>query len=177
MLTTDLSLPNAPFAVVERIRVDAVLQEQALAKKGLVSAETAATSGRLVGAKYIVLGAFFTFGGMVRIDARVVETTTGVTESVGVAGSPTDVLSLERDLASKVATRLGRRICGACRSDEAPPPAKPVPIQMVAGYGRALAHLDRGETRQAREALEQLVRDRPGLPGAHASLVFARQGR
>ena len=172
MLTSDLSQPEAPYSVVERVRINALLEEQALVSKGIVAAKTGAQSGRLVGAKYLVLGAFFTFGGVVRVDARVVAVETGVTESVGVSGPPADMLKLERRLAAKIAARLSARLHPEYDRPE-PPRTKAVPIETVASYGRALAHLDRGETKLARAALRALVGERPGLPGASQSLALA----
>ncbi|MGY6631427.1 MAG: CsgG/HfaB family protein [Wenzhouxiangella sp.] len=55
MLASELAAINA-FVVVERERLDRVLDEQDLAASGRVRQDTAAASGRLVGAQYIVMG-------------------------------------------------------------------------------------------------------------------------
>lgn len=55
MLASELAAINA-FVVVERERLDRVLDEQDLAASGRIRQDTAAASGRLVGAQYIVMG-------------------------------------------------------------------------------------------------------------------------
>ena len=55
MLASELAAIDA-FVVVERERLDRVLDEQDLAASGRVRPDTAAASGRLVGAQYIVMG-------------------------------------------------------------------------------------------------------------------------
>ncbi len=172
MLTSDLSQPTAPFIVVERVRINALLEEQALVQKGIVAPGSAAQQGRLVGAKYLLFGAFFTFGGVARIDAAVVDVETGVSVSVGVAGPPSDMLKLERQLAAKVSTRLAARLCPNCPR-AAPPAARPAPARVIAGFGRALDLLDRGELGKARRALSDILSAHPQLPGAQKALRLA----
>ncbi len=88
------------FRVVERSKVDAVIQEQDLAAGGRVSAATGAKLGQMTGAQYLVMGTVTSFesnvqntgggisiGGIsiggkkqdayLAIDLRVVDTTTG----------------------------------------------------------------------------------------------------
>jgi curli biogenesis system outer membrane secretion channel CsgG len=99
MLTNELASTGA-FQMVERNKLDAVLDEQDLGASGRVSSSTAAKIGKMVGAKYIVTGTVTAFeessrkGGGLRfrgisvggkkgetylaVDIRVVDTTTGV---------------------------------------------------------------------------------------------------
>ncbi len=55
MLATELAAIDA-FVVVERDRLERIIEEQDLGASGRVRSDTAAQSGRLVGAEYLVMG-------------------------------------------------------------------------------------------------------------------------
>jgi len=99
MLTNELA-STEKFRVVERSKLEPVLEEQNLGASGRVKASTAAKIGKLTGAKYLVMGTVSAFeentsgggGGLsfhgysvgghkneayVAVDLRVVDTTTG----------------------------------------------------------------------------------------------------
>lgn len=102
MLSNELAGTNK-FKVVERSKLDSVLEEQDLAASGRVNKKTAAKTGQLTGAEYIVLATLSAFetdvkgtdGGVsfrgislggkkedayLAVDLRVVNTTTGEVE-------------------------------------------------------------------------------------------------
>lgn len=97
MLTTEL-VKSGEYIVVERQELDVVLQEQKLGLSGLVTAQSAAEIGKLLGVELAVVGAVTEFGykdnrtggrvqglrvgvsnqsATVGIDCRLVNTTTG----------------------------------------------------------------------------------------------------
>lgn len=61
MLATSL-VKTGKFSVLEREKLKAILNEQALGKAGAVTPQSAAQVGRLLGVKYIVTGAVSEFG-------------------------------------------------------------------------------------------------------------------
>ncbi len=64
--------------VVERSRIDAVLSELDLARSGVVDPSTAVRAGRIIGARYVVLGAFATVRlPQLVMTVRVVDTDSG----------------------------------------------------------------------------------------------------
>jgi curli biogenesis system outer membrane secretion channel CsgG len=99
MLTNELAATNA-FQMIERAKLDGILDEQDLGASGRVEASTAAKIGKMVGAQYLVTGTVTAFeesggagGGIgfkgirvggkkketyLAVDIRVVDTTTGV---------------------------------------------------------------------------------------------------
>jgi curli biogenesis system outer membrane secretion channel CsgG len=101
MLTNELAATNS-FQMVERARLDAILDEQDLAAAGRVDPASAAKMGQMVGAQYLVTGTVTAYeesggkgGGIgfrgirvggkkqetyLAVDIRVVNTTTGVVE-------------------------------------------------------------------------------------------------
>jgi curli biogenesis system outer membrane secretion channel CsgG len=95
---TTLLVNSERFQVIERERIDALLQEQGLAGKGIVDANTAAKIGKVLGADLIFTGAitnwevkktkdgtFIIIGGTksqnlhieLALDGRIIDTTTG----------------------------------------------------------------------------------------------------
>jgi len=127
-LTTQLVKANA-FSVVERTRIDAVLQEINAGQSGAIDASTAAQVGKILGVQYVLLGSITQFsideksGGIGRLglsasyaeaesklDVRVVNTTTAEIVSVAEGGGKKRLggvaykdLRLERDFNAGVA--------------------------------------------------------------------------
>ena len=76
MVTTALA-GNRDITVVERSRLDEVARQQRLALSGVVETATAVKAGRLVGAKYFILGAVSRFGALLMVTARLVDVESG----------------------------------------------------------------------------------------------------
>ncbi len=83
MLITDLQQAG-DIPVVERARIQAVLDELELGHNGMADPTTAARIGKLLGAEWLVLGSYFDLMGTLRVDTRVVRVETG--EIVHTAG-------------------------------------------------------------------------------------------
>lgn len=115
MLITDLrEIPGVD--VVERSRIQEVLDEIELGHSGKVDEVTAARIGKLVGARWMVMGGFFELGGTLRIDARLVEVETGkIVFASGVNDASHQFMGLEkrlaldlRDALAEVAPKAGK---------------------------------------------------------------------
>jgi TolB-like protein len=162
MLISDVpSLANVN--VVERARLNAVLQEQKLGRSGKVDAITAARVGKLLGARFLVLGSFFNLGPSLRIDARVVEVETGkIVRAVGVTGTSADFLAIEQDLAGKLSEAIATALPAEVQATR---PKRPMPAKVksttVATYGRALMALDGGKKDEAKTLLTEVVKEAP----------------
>jgi TolB-like protein len=65
------------IAVVDRERLDAVLDERKLQMAGLTDSTAALEIGRMLSAEYIVTGTISEIGGWIRIDARITSVATG----------------------------------------------------------------------------------------------------
>jgi TolB-like protein len=75
-LEGDLSR-SRDVVVVDRERLDAVLDERKLQMTGLTDSTSAREVGRMLSAEYIITGTVSEIGGWVRIDARVTSVATG----------------------------------------------------------------------------------------------------
>jgi curli biogenesis system outer membrane secretion channel CsgG len=188
MLTTDVADLEA-VRIVERTRLEEVLAELALGASAKIDRASAARIGKLLGAKALVLGAFFEIAGAIRIDARIVEVETGrVVTSVGAQGKADDALACEAALADKLRSALEafahasssegrggtsndrgtRGAASGVASRESRPKVK---VSALAAYGRALSAIDRNDRGGARTALEAAVRISPGFAVAAGELA------
>lgn len=106
LLITDLSAA-ANVRVVERERIEALLQEQNLAKQGQIDPATAVRLGRILGARHMITGGFMNAGERMVLTARAFDVETGQivnTQKVTQAGD--DVLALIGELSNRLTTSL-----------------------------------------------------------------------
>src|SRR5687768_15808473 len=66
MIISDLS-GGASYTVVERMRLQEIMDELKLAQSGKIDPATAAKIGKLLGARYMVMGGYFDLLGSLRI--------------------------------------------------------------------------------------------------------------
>ena len=91
------------LAVVERDQIDKALSELAFQSNKAIDASSAATIGRIVGAKTIVVGGYQKAGAQVRITARFVTVESGVVQDTAkVTGSLTTVFRLQDQIVSRL---------------------------------------------------------------------------
>ena len=93
--------------MVERAELDKLLSEQELGRSGLVDPGTAATVGRLSGAKVLVTGRVFVAGDEFLVVSKVIGTETGrVFGDVAKIGAQRSPADLGQDLAKKTAALI-----------------------------------------------------------------------
>ncbi len=92
--------------VIERKRLDLALEELRLGGKKFVDEETRLKVGRMLGARYMVFGAYQVHGNIMRIDLRLVEVETGVIKK-GISQIPSGTdLAASMEAARKAAEEL-----------------------------------------------------------------------
>lgn len=162
----------ANVQVVERARMKALLEEQKLGRSGKVDPATAARVGKLLGARFLVLGNYFDLASSIRIDARVVEVETGkILRAVGATGASNDFFAIEQELAGKLGDALAAGLPEARKTVPVSRPKPPrVKSSTVATYGRALLALDRGKKDEAKKLLDDVVTQAPGFALAKSDL-------
>jgi TolB-like protein len=174
MLITELA-GNQALRVVDRTRINELLAEQDLGAAGRVDANTAARIGRLVGARYVVLGGFIDFYGDFRIDARIVNVETSEIVKVVKAQDKRDklyslVVSLSNDLTRNVnLPPLPRQALEERQARE-------VPTEALTLYSRALLYADRGDRDRAIELFDRAIQVFPEYTEAKEELRQLRPG-
>ncbi len=168
MLLTEFAV-NAALRVVERGRIQQLMSEQDLGTSGRVDQNTAARIGKLVGARYMVLGGFVDFYGDLRIDARVVNVETG--EIV-----KTDRVRDKREKLYDSVVELARRVTNGL---DLPPLSRQameerqkrdVPAEAVRLYVKGLLYQDRGDQQRAAQLFQQAIDEFPDYTEAKEAL-------
>ncbi len=168
ILITELAR-NGSMRVVERSRLNELIQEQDLGASGRVDPNTAAQIGKLVGAKFMVLGGFVDLFGDFRIDARIVDVETG--ELV-----KTDHVTDKREqlyrLVVELSAKLTQNVNLPPLDDEAAlqEQAREIPTEALTLYSRAIFFEDRGDTERAIDLYNRAVATFPDYTEAEEAL-------
>lgn len=180
MLISDLSGGEA-YVIVERDRLEDVLAELKLGQSKAVDAKSAAQIGKLLGARFLVMGGYFDVMGALRVDARVVEVETGkVIRSVGSHGGPEEFLELEQKLARELEATLTAQLPAKEPSPakDAPPakpskPAKPMKLKVATAvkYSKALDAIDKKDKTKAKETIGEVLKEQPDFKLAESDLL------
>jgi TolB-like protein len=163
-------LQNPSIRVVERLRIKEILDEQGLNQAGRVDAQTAARIGKLVGARYLVLGGYSELPDM-QVSARIVDTETSeILYSRRVSGQRDKLMGLVTDLAGQIENGikglppLPAGVREARRSQES------LPAEVGFLYSQALAAADDGLKDVAIDLYQQITQRFPQFTPAREAL-------
>ena len=175
---------------VERERIQAIMDELKLSSSKAVDKKTAARIGKVLGARYLVMGTYFTLLGQMRIDARLVEVETGkVVKSVGATGKPDDFMALMEQLKTKLATALAALMpmefgkkrpkainngSGGSKTKTAKKKRPKVEKKLALRFSKALDAKDKGDKATAKKELQAIVKEKPAFTLASAELAKFR---
>ena len=187
MVISDLSAIES-VRIVERDRLQEIIAEMKLQKSNRFDKATAAKIGKLLGARYMVLGGYFALMGSLRVDARVVEVETGkVVRSIGASGKQDDFIGVQQKLSAGLAEVLKMRLPKMqlnvarastkrpARRKKRPAPPKSLTTQQAAQYAKALDAKDRGDVKLASATLKQVVKAKPDFALAAMDLASLAQ--
>ena len=174
MMISELA-QNPAARLVEREQVQRLVDEQNLGAQGRVDPQSAAKVGKLVGARYIVLGTFIDFYSDFRVDVRLVNTETGE-----IVKTESDRMQREHlfDLIRNVATRLMKDANlpavqrGASNEQRM---NRQVPTEALTYYSRALLYQDRGQKDKAVEMFNRALVIFPDYAEAQEGLQRAQR--
>jgi TolB-like protein len=155
MLISELAA-NPAARVVERAEVQKLLEEQNLGATGRVDPQTAAKVGKLVGARYVITGAFIDFYGDFRLDARIVNVETS--EIVKVESD-----RMQRDHLFDIIRNVAARLMKDTNLPPLPKQAsdqrmsRQIPTEALTFYSKALLYQDRGQKEKAVEMYQRAL--------------------
>lgn len=166
-MATDLASLGS-LTVLERARVQLLLDEIARGGSGRVDAATAARGGRLLGAAHVVQGHIGGGGQALALQARVARVTPAGAQTAGDAveerGALAALFDMQQALALGVYQRLGFEPTPEQRARVMKKPTEH--LQAVLAYGRGLESADAGDFAQAaRHFMEAAALD-PGFAAA-----------
>ncbi|HEU4989778.1 MAG TPA: tetratricopeptide repeat protein [Gemmatimonadaceae bacterium] len=167
LLTTDLA-QSPKLTVVERARVQALVDEIKLQQSGATDQSTNVRAGRILEAGRLVAGGITQTGQDLRVDAPIVNTANDQ-----VVGSPSDsraldeVFTLEKNLAFEIFNSLGVTLTTAERNQIEQRPTKSLAAFLA--YSRGLSFQDEGRFDDATRLFDQALRIDPGFSAARQS--------
>ena len=191
LLITDMA-GNPAMRVVERDRLQSILQEQDLVKSKSIDAQTAVKLGRLLGAAYLVTGGFMSDGkGTLLVTSRVISVETGaITNPLKLQSKSDDVLGLIGQLSTKLNTELklpalprqtgdaGARKSGAAATSSSGRQAgaettksQKLDVKTALLYSKALDEQDSGHPKQAAELYRAVLQKFPDFGPAQQNLA------
>ncbi len=155
MLITDLANLEG-MQVVERRRLAEILGELELQKSPFIDPSSAVQVGKGLGAGYVVVGAFTAVEPEMRIDARIVQVSTGQVVKTGSVSGPVDeFFLLEKELAGTITD--GLEIAVSARENARLGRVATENFGAFLAYSRGLAALDRGALSEATTALREAL--------------------
>lgn len=155
MMISELSA-NPAARVVERQEIQRLLDEQNLGAQGRVDAATAAKIGKLVGARYMVLGTFVDFYGDFRVDVRLINTETSeVVKTESERMQRDHLFDIIRNIAARLMKDASLPALPRQASDQRM--SRQVPTEALTYYSRALLYQDRGQKDKAVEMFNRAI--------------------
>ncbi|HEX9703671.1 MAG TPA: CsgG/HfaB family protein [Gemmatimonadales bacterium] len=172
MLISELST-NPAARVVERDRLQQVLDEQNLGASGRVDDQTAARIGKLVGARYLVKGTFVDFYGDFRLDLHLVNGETGEIVKTVTERARRDHLF---DVIKNASQRLMREasLPPLPQNTQQQRMNRQIPTEALTFYSKALLYQDRGDRTRAAEMFQKAIDVFPEYAEARDGLQRAR---
>ena len=164
LVVTDLA-KSRQIRVLERDRMQSLLDEMRLADSGRVDQEAALRSGRMLRAARVVQGSLADQGQNLRVDAAVVDVASaGVSASAGAADVLDRLFDLEKQLVLSIFGNLGIQLTPAEQSAINQRPTQN--LQAFLAYSRGLEAEDRGDFAGARDAYGEAARLDPSFRAA-----------
>jgi len=161
LITTDLSRSHE-LTIVERSRLQALLDEMALQRSGLTDSTTNVRAGRIIQAGRIVNGQIAQTAQRLRVDAAIVNTQTAtVTSGAGNENTLDQLFSIEKVIVLQLFDSLGVRLTTAERNAIEQRPTKS--LQAFLAYSRGLRLEDQGKYDDAARSYQDAVRLDPSF--------------
>jgi len=173
MVITDLSQVKA-LTVIERSRMQALLEEMGLGQTGLVNEQTAPRVGRLLGVKKVLQGSFLDLaGGRLRLDANIADAVAKAALPIGeTSGELARFFRLEKNLVFKVIDELEITLTEAEEKAILTVPTEN--LLAFLAYSRGLEASDRGDFAGAQKEFQEAVKIDPKFSNAQTQLEQSR---
>ena len=170
MLVTDLSAVPG-IKLVERERLQALLDELELNSGDFVDPKSAQKLGKGVGARFVLAGSFSVVGEQFVLDARVVSVESGeIYKAADANGLITDFVSVEKDLVESLLTGLAVSLTSSLKR-QLYSVAPTEDFGAFTAYGEGIEAQDAGNLEAAREAYERAVSADPDFSQAREALA------
>ncbi|NOY78936.1 MAG: tetratricopeptide repeat protein [Calditrichaeota bacterium] len=169
MIITDLSQVHS-LQVVERVRLQALMQEIGLGQTGLVDPKTAPKVGKLLGVSSLVNGAFLTLSGQkIQLEYAISRAADARVEKNGkLNGNLRQIFEIEKKLVFDVIGDMGIQL-----TDQEREAIRKIPTENLMAfiaYSKALDYEDQGKFDLAKQQYQKAVRLDPHFEKAQIGL-------
>jgi len=166
LITTDLAR-SSQLTVVERARIQALLDELALQSAGGVDSTTRVRAGKIIQAGRIVSGQIVQNEQRLRVDAAIINTqTSGVAGGAANENTLEQLFTIERAIVLQLFDSLGVRLTTAERNALEQRPTRS--MQAFLAYSQGLQFEDRGRFEDALRSYQSAIRIDPNFGQAAA---------
>jgi TolB-like protein len=156
MFVTDLSAVE-DLQVVEREKLQALIEEQKLQRSKFFDPKTAQKLGKGLGAEYAVTGALAELDPAMRIDIRLIEISSGkVVFGEKVSGKKDAFFDLQQELVDRFVKALDVKLKASARARSGE-----TDVDTLLKYSQGIDAADKGDLKTASAALAEVVRDAP----------------
>ena len=160
MMVTDLSVSDR-FDVVERDRLDEILDELKLQKSDYFDPKTAVKIGKGIGARYAVAGSLAAIEPKIRIDIRLIDVQTSkILMADKVIGLKDEFFELEALLSSKFLAAIDKKLASGATAVKARNSGVKN-LSTVLTYSQAIDSADKGDYQAASKKLAKVVARAP----------------
>ncbi len=174
MIITDLTKVKS-LKVLERIRLQKLIEEMNLSETDMVDQKTAPRLGKLLGAHRLVKGSFFELtGDKLNIDAFVTQSRTGsIDATTNISGNVQDFFRMQKDLVFKIIDEMKIKLTEEERTSILEIPTEN--FFAFLQFSRGLDFEDRGMYTQAFEAYSAAASADPNFSQAKTSASSAKK--
>ena len=176
MTISDLSVIER-IQLVERERLEELLAELDLQQSAYVDPATAQTVGQIIGAEFVVAGAFVTVEPQMRLDTRIANVATSeIVTTADVTGERTSLFDLQQQLADELIAGLEIALTEDERSRlrERQEANRIDDMQTALAYSQVLCLLDYGAYVEAFEQAQEVQSAAPGSFIVRATMDMLR---
>lgn len=176
MMISDLSVVKE-IQLVERERLEDVLKELDLQHSGYADPASAQTLGQIVGAEYVVTGAFMTADPQMRLDTRVVRVATSeIVKTAEIAGETNSFFDLEQRVADELVDGLGMILTEEDRERlRAQQEANRIDdLETAVAFSQALCLLDNGAYVEGFGKIQEVHQAAPGSQIVEVTLDYLK---
>ncbi len=168
IMITELSkLPD--LKLVERQKMNSLLQEMQLSQSGIVSEQNSIQVGKLLGAHYLVFGSYMvSFHEAIRVDVRIVEVETGITiKAEEITDKVPRLFEIIKRLNEKIAKDLNIRLT---KEAKAALLGTEVPFDIISAFSNALKLEEQNKIEEARMIYQKILSKSPTFEPARKRL-------
>lgn len=168
IMITELSkVPD--LQLVERQRMNALLQEMQLSQSGILSEQASIQVGKLLGAHYLVFGSYMvSFDQMIRVDVRIVEVETGITiKAEEITDKVAQLFNIIKKLNEKIVKDLNIRLT---KETKAAWHNSDVSFDVISSFSTALKLEEQNKIKEAIKIYQSILSNDPSFEPARKRL-------